>query len=356
MCSFLRSCGPPDTGCRRFTCPVPSTVACATHLTRCHPPNSASEPNVQFLTVVRAARHRVQAVHLPGAIHCCRCDPPHTVPPTQFGQRAECAVSYGRAGRPTPGAGGSPARCHPLLPVPPTSHGATHPIRPAHCCRCHPPHTVPSTVAGATHLTRCHPPNSASEPNVQFLTVGRAARHRVQAVRLPGATHRCRCHPPFAVPPTVAGATHRCRCHPPFAVPPTVSGAIHCCRCHPPHTVPPPQFGQRSECAVSYGRAGRPTPGAGGSPARCHPPLPVPPTEFGQRAECDPLLPVPPTSHGATHPFRPASRMCSFLRSGGPPDTGCRRFACRCHPLLSVPESCHGAWHLAWPTIRIYEF
>jgi len=32
-------------------------------------------------------------------------------------------------------------------------------------------------------------PNSASEPNVEVLTIARVARHRVQADRLPGANH-----------------------------------------------------------------------------------------------------------------------------------------------------------------------
>jgi hypothetical protein len=45
-------------------------------------------------------------------------------------------------------------------------------------------------VAGATHFYRCHPLYSASEPNVRVLTVGRIARHPVQADRLPGALQK----------------------------------------------------------------------------------------------------------------------------------------------------------------------
>ena len=51
MCGFLGSGGSPDTGCRRIACPVPPTFVGATHHRRCHPP--------------------------------------HTVPSTIFGQRAE---------------------------------------------------------------------------------------------------------------------------------------------------------------------------------------------------------------------------------------------------------------------------
>jgi len=60
---------------------------------------------------------------------------------------------------------------------------------------------VPPTLAGAIHRgmsTWCLAPNSASEPNVRFLMVGRIARRRVQADRLP-------------VPPTFASASHPCR-------------------------------------------------------------------------------------------------------------------------------------------------
>ena len=105
----------------------------------------------------------------PGATHLYRCHPPLPVPPTSAG----ATHLY---------------RCHPPLPVPPTFVGATH------LCRCHPLLPVPPTLAGATHLgvpTWCLAPNSANEPIVRFLRVGRIARHRVQANRPP-------------VPPTLA--------------------------------------------------------------------------------------------------------------------------------------------------------
>ena len=106
-----------------------------------------------------------------------------------------------------------------------------------------------------------------------------------------------RCHPPLpvpptsAVPPTVCGAIHPC------PVPPTVCGAIHHC------PVPPTFAGATHFC-------------------RCHP--------SGSR-------------QGAWHPIRPASRICGFLGSGGSPDTGCRRIACRCHPAWIVNMS-RGRW------------
>ncbi|MFZ9089979.1 MAG: hypothetical protein ACO3FE_07785, partial [Planctomycetaceae bacterium] len=77
---------------------------------------------------------------------------------------------------------------------------------------------VPSTGES----TGCLAPNSANEPDMRLLTVGRIARHRVQADRLP------------PVPPTFVGAIHR--------------GV---------ERVPGTQFGQRAGYAASQGRADR---------------------------------------------------------------------------------------------------
>jgi hypothetical protein len=137
-------------------------------------------------------------------------------------------------------------------------------------------------LCGATHT------NSASEPNMRFLSVGRD-RPTPGAGGSPACPAESRFVPSAigvmprgsltTLPATadrssrLTGATHRCRCHSPLPVPPTFAGATHPLRCHPP-------------------------------------------------------LLVPPTFDGATHPIRPTSRMCGFLGSGGLPDTSCRRIAC----------------------------
>ena len=148
----------PAAGTQRNNTPLPTVPptstapAGATHLFRCHPPQngathrgistwclapnsaptfrshphiSANEPNMPLLTVGRIARHRCHPpVSVPPTSEWCHPPwnlnmvpgiqfRPHVqVPPTHFGQRAEYAVAYGWADRPTP--------------VPPTCFGATH--------------------------------------------------------------------------------------------------------------------------------------------------------------------------------------------------------------------------------------
>jgi len=132
-----------------------------------------------------------------------------------------------------------------------------------------------------------------------------------------------------SVPPTSTGATHllwRLRCHPPFSVPPTA-------------TVPPTQFGQRAGYAVSYGDAFCNT--------RCLAPHAGTSCSDVVQTLLVTHLPVPSTFAGATHPNRPASRMCGFLASdsstnptpgaGGTPAGATHRL--RCHPSLPVPST-----------------
>jgi hypothetical protein len=160
------------------------------HRLRCHPPNSANEPDMPFFTVMRSVIHGAWHLMQLPRTHLCRCHAPFAVPATQFGQRVGCAVSYGDAFCNTrclaPHAGTS---CSDVVadPVGNTSPGATHRLR------CHPPFVVPSTGES----TGCLAPNSASEPDMRLLRGGRIA---------------CRCHPAWIVNMSRGRWFGRCCC------------------------------------------------------------------------------------------------------------------------------------------------
>ena len=158
--------------------------------------------------------------------------------------------------------------------------------------------------------TWCLVPNLDSEPNVESLTVGRIARRRVQADRLP-------------VPSTFAGPAES------RFVPSAIGGlpawfadhAERIWRCHPPAPLTS-TFAGPAESRVM--------PSAIGGLLAW----------FADHAER--IWPVPSPvvlRHGAWQLIRPTSRICGFSGSGGSPDAGCRRLACRCHPPHSVPPT-----------------
>ncbi len=179
-------------------------------------------------------------------------------------------------------------------PVPPTFAGATHPAR------CHPPSPFAGAthLHGATHRCRCLAPNSASEPDVRFLSVGRdrptpGAGGSPARLRAGLCLRRLADCPRGSLTTLPATADRSNR----------LSGATHQLQCHaPPRFHPPLPVRLRAGlCLRRLADCPRGSLTTRNASARCHPPFAVPPTvEF---------------QHGAWHLIRRASRMCSFCPS-----------------------------------------